>query len=123
MTSKQNTSKSNEQPVNDSGLSPQQVMEMGQAASQMLNAPIYNAVHSMAVNEIIEAWSTTAPKEVNRREDLWKDLQALGRVAQSTANLVARAEELLQRQNNQQQEQNQEYLNNQGFAPDTQRFQ
>jgi hypothetical protein len=123
MTSTRSKDRSESSPANDSGLTPQQVMEMGQAAAQLLNSPIYNAVHQMAVQEVIEAWSATSPKEVNRRESLWQELQALGKVAQKTAELVDRSKELLENQNQAQHNHNQEYLNNQGFGEAPQNFQ
>tara|TARA_R110000824_G_scaffold21461_4_gene79890 strand:+ start:772 stop:1137 length:366 start_codon:yes stop_codon:yes gene_type:complete len=117
MIPKPSSEKRSEPPVNDSGLSITQVMEMGQAAAKLLQSPIYNAVHQMAVNEALDHWSTTSPKEVQKRESLWQEVQAHGRAAEKAAELVARAEELLEKQLKEPEERQAEYVDNQGFMP------
>jgi hypothetical protein len=116
--STRNTSngKSREAPLDDSGLSRQQVLELGQMASEALNNPIYNVAHQMIVGELIESWAATSPKETNRRESLWHEIQAAGKLAQRMAQMVERAKELLQRQGAEQQQEENEYLDRQGFG-------
>lgn len=108
--------KSESSPVDDGGIPIHQVIQMGEAASQLLNNPIYNMAHRMAVNEAVDQWSQTSPKEHAKRESLWHEVQALGRVAESLAGLVARAQELAQRQSEEQHMDEQEYLDRQGFG-------
>lgn len=116
MTRKHNGNGSGSQPENDSGFSPQQVLEMGQAAASLLQNPVYNLAHRIAVDEIINAWSTSKPQEVKTREALWAELQAHGRAAQHLGSLVGRAQELLQNQANQQEQEQAEYIDQQGFG-------
>ena len=103
-------------PVNDSGLTPGQVMEMGQAAAHLLNNPIYNVAHRMAVDEILDTWAGSRPEEVKKREALWAELQAHGRAAQHISALVDRARELVEAQGQTSMQDENEYMDQQGFG-------
>lgn len=113
---KGNNSKSGNSPDNDSGMPIQQVIQMGEAAANLLENPIYNLAHRMAVNEAVEAWSQTQPKEREKRESLWAEVQALGRTAQTLGVMVERAKELVQKQAEQDFNKEQEYMDQQGFG-------
>lgn len=91
---------------------------MGQAAAQMLNSPIYNVAHQMAVQEIIAQWSATQPKEREKRESCWYELQAQGRAAQTMAGMVERAQQAQTAQSEGQANAEKEYLDRQGFGLD-----
>ena len=41
-------------PANDSGLNLQEIIQMGELASQALNNPIYHMAHRMAVDQAID---------------------------------------------------------------------
>ena len=116
MTREKSNAKPESSPANDLGLSPQQVMEAGQAAARLLNQPVYNLAHRAAIDEIIENWAQTQPKETNRRESLWHELQALARGSVRLASLVNRAEEMLERQASQGARDQQDNLDTQGFG-------
>lgn len=115
MTKEQNSERSSDSYEPNLGLSLQQVMELGQAAATLLGNPVYNAVHQMAVNEALEEWSQTSPKEVQKRESLWQEVQAHGRAAEKAASMVSRAEEALQKQNDTPEKREADFLNEQGF--------
>ena len=116
MTRRNRNAESETRPVSDTGFSPQQILEMGQAASQLLGNPVYNLAHRIAVDDIINKWSTSGVQEVKLRESLWHELQAHGKAAQHLGSLVARAQEILQQQASEQGSQEAEYLDNQGFG-------
>lgn len=116
MTARRSKTGFDEPPVNDTGFTPQQVMEMGQAASALLQNPVYNLAHRMACDELVDRWSSTSPQEVKTRESAWHELQAHGRAAQNLVSLVERAKELLERQGQEQTNQEGEYLDQQGFG-------
>lgn len=116
MTSKRSNGRSESSPDNDSGLSLQQVIEVGQAASHLLGNPVYNVAHRLCVDDLIARWSQTSPQEVKTRESLWHELQAHGRAAQQLGNLVERAKTVLESQQNEQNQSDAEYLDQQGFG-------
>ena len=70
----------------------------------------------MAVDELIERWSTTNPQEVKTRESLWYELQAHGKAAQRLGSLVQRAQVEVEKQGQEQTNQDAEYLDQQGFG-------
>lgn len=116
MTRKQGNGRSGRPPENDSGLSPQQMMEMGQAAAHLLQNPVYNVAHQLVIQEIQEKWATTSVQEVKLRESLWAEMQATAKAALRLSEMVERAKELVQRQADQQDHEAQEYFDNQGFG-------
>ena len=90
---------------------------MGEAASQALNNPIYQIAHKGAVDQAILEWSETSPKEREKRESLWHEVQAHGRAAQIMRGCIERAQQLMQKQTAEQNTQA-DYLANQGFGLD-----
>lgn len=98
------------------GLNVQQILEIGRAASETLNSPIYNMVHRQAVDEIIQEWATTAPKESQKRDDLWREFQAVAKAAMRMQSHVQSAQQALERQGQEQHKQEAEYLDGQGFG-------
>jgi hypothetical protein len=70
----------------------------------------------MAVDELINRWSTTTAQETKTRENAWHELQAHGRAAEHLASLVGRAQQLLESQSQSENQKENEYLNDQGFG-------
>lgn len=99
-----------------SALDMQQILEVGRAASETLNSPVYNLVHRQAVDEIIQQWATTEPKETAKREDLWKEFQCLAKAAMRMQSHVENAHRVLEQQNSEQERQEADYLDRQGFG-------
>ena len=96
----------------------QQVLQAGQDAATLLNAPVYNLTYRMKMEGLINEWMTTSPKEVNRRESLYYQTQALREVTQGLSSLVEQANVILAEQSARQDpsaKQN-EYLDTQGFT-------
>lgn len=116
MTRNTGNGKSGERPANDSGMSPQQVIEMGEIAARTLRSPAYNVAHRLAVNELIEKWSVTTPQEVKTRESIWYELQALGKAAGLMNLMVGRAQDLIEQQGQEAAQEQQEYYDTQGFG-------
>jgi len=111
-----NSKLSENSPTNDGGLSIQQIMQAGEAASQLLNNPVYNMAHRLSVDQAIQLWSSTAPKEKEKREGHWQEVQALGRISMNMYSFVERAQQLAQEQGEAQFNQQQEYMDQQGFG-------
>lgn len=102
-------------PEDDSGMNIQQVIQMGELASQALNNPIYQLAHRIAVDQAILEWSSTSPKEVQKREGLWHEIQAHGRAAEAMRGCIERAQQLIKEQSDQQNTER-DYLDRQGFG-------
>ena len=96
----------------------QQVMQAGQEAAQLLNAEVYNLTYRMKMEDLINQWLTTQPKEQNRRESLYYQAMALREVTQGLSALVEQANVILEKQSAAQDPaaKRNEYLNNQGFT-------
>ena len=109
---------SGQAPENDSGMPFQQILQMGQLASNQLNSPVYNFAHRMAIDQAIQEWAGSLPKEREKRESLYHEVQALGRVAQTMAGLVERAQQAAASQNEEQANSEKDYLDRQGFGLD-----
>ena len=103
-------------PENDYGVPLEQIIHMGEQAAQLLNSPVYNLSHRMALDQTIQEWAATQPKEREKRESLWFELQALGRVAQTMAGMVERAQQAAQARNEEQENADRYYLDRQGFG-------
>lgn len=116
MTNATNRKRSGNSQENDSGWTPQQVIQMGEMAAQTLRSPVYNVAHRLAVNDLIDAWSRTDTQEMKKRESLWFQLQALGKAAEIMGTMVGRAEQLLEAQAGKQEQEEMDYLNDQGFG-------
>ena len=108
-------------PENDQGMDLNQVIQMGEQASQLLNSQIYNVAHRMAIDETIQAWAATSPKEREKRESLWAEVQAHGRAAMVLSGMVERAQQAMVRQSEQREVTENEFLDKQGFG-DIDRF-
>lgn len=103
-------------PVNDSGMPLQEIIKMGEGASQLLNNPIYQMAHRLAVDQAILEWSATSAKEKEKRDSLWHEVQAHGRAASVMQGMIERAQQVIQDQN--QEYQQSDYLDRQGFGLD-----
>ena len=107
---------SGRQPENDYGMPLQQIIAMGEHASQLLQSPVYNLAHRMSLDSVIQEWSACQPKEREKRESLWHELQALGRTAQTLAGMVERAQQAAHAQSESATQAENEYLDQQGFG-------
>ena len=108
-------------PENDQGMDLNQVIQMGEQASQLLNSQIYNVAHRMAIDETIQAWAATSPKEREKRESLWAEVQAHGRAAMVLSGMVERAQQAMVKQSEQREVTENEFLDKLGFG-DIDRF-
>lgn len=111
---------SGRQPENDYGMPLQQIIAMGENAAQLLQSPVYNLAHRMSLDTVIQEWSACQPKEREKRESLWHELQALGRTAQTLAGMVERAQQAQHAQSDSTTQAEQDYLDRQGFGLDEQ---
>ena len=91
-----------------------EILRRGEEAANLLNAPIYNVAHAMALEEIQEQWlSASDPQE---RENLWQQAQNLGLVAEKLAAILNEAQSLNLEEEEQAALDLSRYLDEQGFG-------
>lgn len=101
-------------PVSDQGMTLEQVVRMGEEASRLLNSPLYQLAHRIAIDQALAEWSTTSPKEREKRESLWHEVQAHGRAADVMKGCIERAQQIMADQ--QQGQSDSGYFDTQGFG-------
>jgi hypothetical protein len=82
----------------------------------MLRSPVYNIAHRMVLDEKIQAWAASQPKEREKRESLYYEVQALGMIAQTMAGMVERSIQVLNSSKEGPDRAEQDYLDRQGFG-------
>lgn len=103
-------------PENDSGQTLEAIVRAGEEASRMLRSPVYNIAHRMVLDEKIQAWAASQPKEREKRESLYYEVQALGMIAQTMAGMVERSIQVLNSSKEGPDRAEQDYLDRQGFG-------
>ena len=72
----------------------EEIMEMGHAAAAALNSPMYHIANKIAVDQAIVDWVNTSPKESQKRESLWHEVQAHGRINAVMQGAIERAQQV-----------------------------
>lgn len=91
-----------------------EIIDLGYAAADALNSPMYQLANKIATDQIMMDWVNTEPKEVNKREALWQEMQAHGRINAVMHTYVERARQQLQAQRD--EDSDQQRLDEQGFG-------
>lgn len=112
------SSESSKPPENDSGQTLAQIVRAGEEAARMLQSPVYNMAHRMVLDEKIQAWAASQPKEREKRESLYYEVQALGAIAQTMAGMVERSIQVLSSSTDGPDRAERDYLDRQGFGID-----
>ena len=96
----------------------QQVMAMGEQASQLLNSPVYNMAYQRLLNQKFQQWLTTDPKEERKRESMYCQAQGLIEITELMAGAVEDAQRILSERQaqNDPNVQQQQYMDTQGFG-------
>ena len=98
----------------DESLSYVEIMQLGHEAAEALKAPIFRYANKIAIDQAIMDWVNTAPKEREKRESLWGEIQAHGRINDILRGTAGRAEQEALRQ----EERKRKHLDEQGFGLD-----
>ena len=118
MTQRKGTPKDEEQSQDYSSEDVQRVIQVGEHASHLLKTPVYNLAYRNVVDQIVQDWMGSSPKETMKRESLYNQVNGLIEVTEKLASAVDEAQRVLseqQAQNDPSAVQN-EYLDNQGFG-------
>lgn len=75
----------------DSPPSKQELINQGERAAMLLNAPVYNDAHRSTVQAIQDRWMETEAHEKEKREGLYQEMRGLSRVSLEFAAMVNEA--------------------------------
>ena len=114
----QKHSPGDEQSQEDFWQNAQEILQAGEQAAQLLSSPLFNYVYKQQMEATINEWITSAPKEVNKRESLYHQVQAQGQMATRMAEIVEQAQVVQQKvaENDAPAAKQNEYLDTQGFG-------
>lgn len=115
------TSSKHAETLPEDSLTPEQmqrVLQAGEQASQLLNAPIYNIAYQQILNQKFQEWLGSDPKEERRRESLYLQAKGLTEVTELLGSAVADAQRVAhaQKEANDPNLQMQSYDDQQGFG-------
>jgi hypothetical protein len=98
--------------------STQEILALGQSASDLLGSPIFNTMYNLRLQEAFAEWLNSEPKEEKRRESLYYECKGLVDLTNRMEGLVQEANTLLAEQAEKQdpEYQQNEYLDEQGFG-------
>jgi hypothetical protein len=96
----------------------QEMMRAGEEAARLLNSPVFNLAYRAQMEDTINQWLTSEPKETNKRDSLYHQAQAQVAMATRMQSFVEQAEMLRAEQDTKQSEEHKrnEYLDTQGFG-------
>ena len=108
----------NKQSQEDYWNAAQEMMQAGVEASQMLNSSVFNMAYRLQMEDTINQWLTSEPKETNKRDSLYYQAKAQVAMATRMQGFIEQATVLQQKQAEQSDPsvKHAEYLDTQGFG-------
>lgn len=105
----------------DGSLSPeqlQQILQVGQMASEQLNNPVFNMAYQNLMTALHGQWLSTEDKEERKRESIWMQAKGLEKVTRLLGSAVEDAQRVLaeQAQQNDPNVKYTDHLDQQGFG-------
>jgi hypothetical protein len=96
----------------------QQVLQAGEQASRLLQSPVFNMAYRMQMEDTINRWLTSKPKETNLRDSLYYEAQAQVAMTTKLQAFVEQAQAVLAAQAAEHDGRGKraEYLDTQGFG-------
>lgn len=106
------------QQHDDSQQSVQEIMALGEQASRLLGAPVFNIIYNLQLREIFNQFLESSPKEQNKREGLYHQGQGLITMVERMGALVEEAKRILAEEEEKRdpRRQAQDYTDRQGFG-------
>jgi hypothetical protein len=107
-----------EQSSQDFWQGAQEMMAAGERAAQLLNSDVFNLAFRLQMEDTINQWMTTEPKEQNKRESLYYQVQSQVAMATRMQSFVEQAQVLLEKQSQERDPsaKRNNYLDTQGFG-------
>lgn len=96
----------------------QQVIAAGERAAQLLQSPEFNLAYRMQMEDTINLWLSSEPKEQNKRESLYYQAMAQAQMATRMQSFVEQAQRILAQQHAEgdPEAKRANYLDTQGFG-------
>ena len=96
----------------------QEMMQAGSQAAHLLNAPVFNLAYRLQMEDTINQWLTSEPKESNKRDSLYHQARAQVAMATRMQGFIEQATVLQQQQaaKSDPNAKHAEYLDTQGFG-------
>ena len=110
-------SQDGEQSQQDYWQTAQELMAAGERAAQLLRSDVFNVAYRLQMEDTINQWLTSEPKETNKRDSLYYQAKAQVAMATRMQSFVEQAQVLLQKQaeKHDPKRNRAEYLDTQGF--------
>ena len=110
-------SQDGEQSQEDFWQTAQELMAAGEKASRLLNSDVFNIAYRLQMEDTINQWLASEPKETNKRDSLYYQAKAQVAMATRMQSFVEQAQVLLQKQaeKHDPKRNRAEYLDAQGF--------
>jgi hypothetical protein len=117
MTQHKNSSDGENSPQ-DFWQNAQELMQAGSEAARLLNSEVFNLAYRLQMEDTVNQWLTSEPKETNKRDSLYYQSQALVAMATRLQSFVEQAQVIMQKQAATQDPRGKhaEYLDTQGFG-------
>ena len=110
--------KTSSQPPSPGSMTEDEILKYGEEAAQLLNAPVYNIAHKMALDSLVDSWLQTADNETQKRESLWLQAQLLGLTAGMLLEMVNAAQNINMSEEEKAEQDLNRFLDEQGFVGD-----
>lgn len=96
----------------------QQIMAAGEEAARLLNSPIFNLAYRQQMEDTINQWLVSEPKETNKRDSLYYQARAQVAMAERMQGFIEQAQRLAAEQAERQspEAKHNQYLDTQGFG-------
>lgn len=96
----------------------QEILSAGEQAARLLQAPVFNLAYRQQMEDTVNQWLTSSPKESNKRDSLYYQAKALVQMATRMNGFVEQAQRVLVEQGADQDPKRKQadYLDTQGFG-------
>ena len=96
----------------------QEILQAGEQAAQLLNSQLFNVAYRMQMEDTINQWLTSEPKETMKRDSLYHQAKAQAQMATRMQGFIEQAQVVLVKQNAEQDPsvKRADFLDKQGFG-------
>lgn len=96
----------------------QEVLNAGEQAARLLQSPVFNMAYRHQMEDTVNQWLTSSPKESNKRDSLYYQAKALVEMATRMSGFVEQAQRIMAEQGAERDPSRKQadYLDTQGFG-------
>jgi endo-alpha-1,4-polygalactosaminidase (GH114 family) len=93
-----------------------EVLVRGEEAARLLESPVYQLAHNMAIESVVEEWISTEEGETQKRESMWREIRALALTQDMLVALINQAQQQNLTQEQAAEQDLNRYEDEQGFG-------